>query len=149
MNRFSAGLLIGIIVLSIFVGYQALRPTIKASRIEIAGVTLTVELAETSGDQQKGLSGRSSLSPDHGMLFVFSQEGLWSFWMHDMMFPLDIIWFNSSRQAVFMAVRLQPCTPELCPIYTPTAPAMYVLEVNANFVQEHNIMFGTAFAFVS
>jgi uncharacterized membrane protein (UPF0127 family) len=69
--------------------------------------------------------------------------------MHDMMFPLDIVWFNSTRQAVFIEVNLQPCTPEQCPIYTPTAPALYVLEVNANYVQEHNISLGVTFAFVS
>lgn len=149
MNKFYALLLICTIVLSVLAGYQLLKPTIMTTRIEIAGTTLTVELAETSADQQKGLSGRSSLSRDNGMLFIFGQEGIWGFWMYDMLIPLDIVWFNSARQVVFIEENLQPCTPEQCPIYTPTAPAMYVLEVNANYIQEHNIILGTTFGFLS
>ena len=53
----------------------------KSTHIMIAGVFLTVELAETAASQEKGLSGRFSLLRDHGMLFVFDHEDYWGFWM--------------------------------------------------------------------
>jgi hypothetical protein len=149
LNRVLAVALVCVILLSLAVGYVIIEPRTVTYRVEIAGVTLTVELAETSADQQKGLSYRSSMASDHGMLFIFDHADLWGFWMHEMMFPLDIIWFNAQKQAVFMEVDLQPCTPQACPIYTPTAPALYVLEVNAGFVMAHNVTLGTTFTFVS
>ena len=109
---------------------------------------LTVETAKMPADPQRGLSGRDSLFPNHGMLFVFERESTWSFWMKDMRFSLDIIWFNSNRQAVFIEQSLQPCSPQSCPVYTPTINAMYVLEVNAEFAQSHDISLGDTFNFV-
>ena len=109
---------------------------------------MTVELATTPAAQEEGLSNRSSMAADHGMLFIFDQQAEWSFWMHQMEFPLDIIWFNSSKQAVFIEEDLPPCTPTSCPIYTPPANAMYVLEVNAGFVGVHGITVGPSFSFV-
>ena len=111
-------------------------------------VLLIVEIAKTSAAQQKGLSGRTSLASDHGMLFVFDHEDFWGFWMPDMNFPLDIIWFNSNQQVVFIEQNLPPCTPQNCPVYTPNMKALYVLEVNAGFVMAHHILLGTTFTFL-
>jgi hypothetical protein len=118
-------------------------------RIMIGGVILTVDVAETAAAQQNGLSGRPSLPSDHGMLFIFGHEDYWEFWMIDMKFPLDIIWFNSTRQAVFVEPNLPPCTPQNCPVVTPTAKAMYVLEVNAGFVETHRVLRGVSFVVLS
>lgn len=122
--------------------------TLMVTKITFAGVTLTVELATTPAEQEQGLSDRNSMPPDQGMLFVFSQEAQWGFWMHEMRFPLDIIWFNASRQAVFIEQNLPPCTPSACPVYTPIANAMFVLEVNAGFAATNGVTLGESFAFV-
>jgi hypothetical protein len=114
----------------------------------IVGFVLTVELAETSTAQEKGLSGRSSMPVDYGMLFVMQHPDYWGFWMVDMKFPLDIIWFNSTRQVVFTEPNLPPCTPQNCPVVTPTSKALYVLEVNAGFMASHQIRMGTTFVFL-
>ena len=120
----------------------------KTAQIEFAGVILTVELATTPAEQQQGLSDRSSMPEDHGMLFIFNQQTEWSFWMHDMEFPLDIIWFNASRQMVFIEPDLPPCPPSSCPVYTPPVNAMYVLEVNAGFAAANHVELGETFSFV-
>lgn len=69
--------------------------------------------------------------------------------MYEMKFPLDIIWFNSSRQAVFFEQDLAPCTPTACPVFTPTARAMYVLEVDAGFIAAHRVSLGDTFTFLA
>ena len=120
----------------------------NSTRIMIAGVVLTVELAETPTAQERGLSGRSSMPLDHGMLFVMQHSDYWGFWMVDMKFPLDIIWFNSTRQVVFTEPNLPPCTPQNCPVVTPTSKALYALEVNAGFIASHQVRMGTAFVFL-
>ena len=108
-----------------------------------------VEIANTPTEQTKGLSGRDSLPQDHGMLFVFDHEDLWGFWMIEMKFPLDIIWFNSDKQAVYVKQNLPPCTPQACPVIEPPMKALYVLEVNAGFAQAHNVTLGTTFTFLN
>ena len=150
MKHFTVAVLILVIttagVLSAW--YFLLQPT-NTTRIAFAGVTLTVDLARTSAEQERGLSYRDSMAPDHGMLFVFDHEATWGFWMHEMRFPLDIIWFNSQRQVVHFEQNLKPCTPQDCPAFTPSSKAMYVLEVNAGFVESHNVTLGQAFTFLS
>lgn len=123
--------------------------TNSTTRISIAGTVLTVELASTPSAQEQGLSGRSSLPKDHGMLFVFEHEDYWSFWMTNMKIPLGIIWFNSAHKVVWTEPNLQPCSPSVCTIITPEGPAMYVLEVNAGFVTANHIQVGTTFSFMS
>ncbi len=137
-----------ILLVTIFASYFVFQSP-NSVRIRIAGVVLNVELATTPAQQAKGLSGRDSLPADHGMLFVFDTEDYWSFWMNGMRFPLDIIWFNSNKQAVFLEQDLQPCGAEACPTFSPTVRAMYVLEVNGGFVAAHNVTPGDTFSFVA
>ncbi len=148
LRRTAIAVLVIVIVASISVSYFAFRP-LKTVQIKFAGVVLNVELAKTQAEQAKGLSGRDSLPADHGMLFVFDNEDYWAFWMNGMRFPLDIIWFNAGRQTVFIEQSLQPCPPDACPSFAPSAKAMYVLEVNAGFVVNHNVSLGDTFTFVS
>ena len=68
--------------------------------------------------------------------------------MKDMKFPLDIIWFSSDRKVVYIKQNLLPCSPDNCPVFTPPVDALYVLEVNAGFVETHNILLDDSFAFL-
>jgi len=128
-------------------------PTIRfnsansTAQIIIGGVPLTVELATTLPAQERGLSGLPSLPHDEGMLFVFDHADYWAFWMINMSFPLDIIWFNSARQIVWTEPDLKPCSPSNCPAITPPVQAMYVLEVNAGFLAANHITIGATFSF--
>ena len=119
----------------------------STAQIVIAGVRLTVKLATTLPAQERGLSGLPSLPNDEGMLFVFDHEDYWGFWMINMSFPLDIIWFNSARQVVWTEPNLKPCSTYDCPVITPNVKSMYVLEVNAGFIVAHHITLGTTFSF--
>jgi uncharacterized membrane protein (UPF0127 family) len=148
LNRIVVAVLLIIIAGTLYAGYVLLRPA-NTTQIVFGGVTLNVEIAATPSDQQKGLSDRESMAPDHGMLFVFDSEGMWGFWMKGMRFSLDIIWFDSQRHAIYIEQSLLPCTPQDCPVYTPPVKAMYVLEVNAGFVLAHDISLGDSFAYVS
>jgi uncharacterized membrane protein (UPF0127 family) len=147
LKRTAIAVLLILIFLVVVVGYYVFQPR-NSARIMIDGVILNVDLATTQADQEKGLSGRASMPPDHGMLFIFQNEDYWSFWMYEMKFPLDMIWFNSSRQAVFFEQSLPPCSPVVCPVFTPSSKAMYVLEVNAGFVAAHKVSLGDMFTFV-
>jgi uncharacterized membrane protein (UPF0127 family) len=77
-----------------------------------------------------GLMNRTHMDPDKGMLFIFSQDGIYPFWMKDTLIPLDMIWMDSNGTVVFIGKNEQPCGM-VCPSINPGVPARYVLELNA------------------
>jgi len=108
--------------------------------VTIGSTTIAVEVADTEALRNQGLSGRSDLPGGTGMLFVFDTDGLWSFWMKDMLFPLDIIWADAQGRIVGIAHSVSPDTyPQS---FTPGEPARYALEVPAGFAKEHGIAEG-------
>ena len=100
---------------------------------------LSVELAVTRKEMERGLQRRASLDPRKGMLFIFPREGPYSFWMKDTLIPLDMIWLDESRKVVYIAHQVQPCRSDPCPSYTPSSKALYVLEINAGYAQKLDI----------
>lgn len=111
--------------------------------VEIGGTTLLVEIADEPDELGRGLSGRQTLAPGWGMLFVFDKPGRHSFWMYGMLFPLDMIWFDKEGKVVHIVTNAQPCPQQgQCPSYTPELEALYVLEVSAGFASEQNITVG-------
>src|SRR4051812_42406436 len=61
-------------------------------QIALGTGSVAADIADTETLREKGLSGRQSLSDTQGMLFIFQEEGIHSFWMKDMLIPLDMIW---------------------------------------------------------
>ena len=111
-------------------------------QLRIGETVLTVELADTPEERAQGLSNRQPLPPNHGMLFIFDEAQVQTFWMKDMQFPLDFVWIHAG-------VVIQ--THENVPLFTPSediqtihasAPIDSVLEVPAGFIAEHHIEVG-------
>jgi uncharacterized membrane protein (UPF0127 family) len=109
-------------------------------------VAVTMEVAKTDAERQKGLGGHAPLGETDGMLFVFEQSSFHAFWMKGMLFPLDLMWIENG-QVVYVernAPHFAPETPDrLLPVYAPLVPATYVLEVNAGFADKYGIGAGT------
>jgi len=119
--------------------------TIETKRAKIGQTSFFVELALTEEERQKGLSGRSTLEENTGMLFSFGQEDVFpSFWMKGMLIPIDIIWIDE-WEVVKIHENIQPepekSDGELTKYY-PDGPIDLVIEVNAGFSGKNNIRVG-------
>lgn len=90
-------------------------------------VTLDVEIADEPQEWQRGLMEREELASD-GMLFVFLDEQVRSFWMKNTLIPLDIYFFDGQGQFV-SSQSMDPCEADPCVSYSSGAPAQYALEV--------------------
>jgi hypothetical protein len=123
------------------VGGAEVNPPLATGTLVIAGrVKVTVEVARSSAEQIRGLSGRPDIRPGHGMLFVYDRAQPVSIWMKGMRFPLDILWIRGGR-----IVKIEKQVPPLNPhgperIYTATADQ--VLEVPAGFADRERIHLG-------
>ncbi len=102
-------------------------------------VRVFVEVADDPLERSRGLMFRESLAEDAGMLFVFGDEKIRSFWMHSTLIPLDTMFIGNDLTIVDVVEGAVPCEASPCPLYTSSAPARYALEVNAGFVQDHGI----------
>lgn len=89
-----------------------------------------VEIADDADERAQGLMGRSTLAQNKGMLFIFPEEDIRTFWMKDTLIPLDILFFDASGMLVSHA-KMMPCSQDPCPSFTSSAPALTALEVNA------------------
>jgi uncharacterized membrane protein (UPF0127 family) len=58
------------------------------------GFTIRLELAETPEEVANGLMFRPSLPADRGMLFLFAQQRVPSFWMKNTLIPLDMLFIH-------------------------------------------------------
>jgi uncharacterized membrane protein (UPF0127 family) len=105
-----------------------------------------VEIASTESSRAKGLSGRTSLPDNHGMLFLFDNADRHKFWMKDMLIPLDFIWIREGL-VVQTHQNVQPPTVTNGNIVTlePTSLVDMVLEVPAGFIMNNQIRVGDKF----
>ena len=102
----------------------------REPHVVLKGESFTVDHAETREQQSLGLMFRDELPEDHGMLFLFPVEAMRSFWMKNTRIPLDIFYFDDELQLINVQTA-RPCRARQCPGYPSTAPAKYVLELNA------------------
>lgn len=112
------------------------------------GKEITAELAVSPEARERGLMYREKIEPDQGMLFVFEEEDLYSFWMKNTLIPLDIIWLNSNLQIVHIEKNVPPCPRDPCPGYMPRSPALYVLELKAGQAEANNLKLYERISFV-
>lgn len=111
--------------------------------IKIDDTVLEVQVADTEPRRIRGLMFQDQLPYDQGMIFVFNESGVYSLWMLNMQFPLDMIWFNEDGIIVHIEKNIPPCkTPTeimACQSIIPSGEAMYILEVTSGFIDKFNI----------
>ncbi|MBS3072584.1 DUF192 domain-containing protein [Candidatus Pacearchaeota archaeon] len=106
-----------------------------------------VEVADSDYERIKGLMDREFLDEEDGMLFIFPEEDIWSFWMKNTLIPLDIIWINKNMEIVEINKNMLPCEANPCKIYSPENKSKYVLEINSGLVNSLNITKNSKFNF--
>lgn len=102
---------------------------------------LTVEVVNTRESRELGLSNRKGISGNDGMLFTFPFPGRYTFWMKDMLFPIDMIWINKEGVVVHIVSNAKP--EDYPATYSNNVEALYVLEIGAGKAVEYGIYLGT------
>ncbi len=115
--------------------------------LQINDQTLSVEVAKTTEEKEKGLMGRTSLKANQGMLFVYEKPTILTFWMKNTYIPLSIGFFNESKELIDIQ-DMPPPQNDLAPliIYKSGGPAQYALEVPLGWFQKHKIQPGAKFS---
>lgn len=113
---------------------KAPNPSVRYVSASLNGQMFNLELADTPDLRIKGLGNHPPLGEKEGMLFVFEYPGRECFWMKDMHFSIDILWFDASKRLVHQEREVSPSTyPHN---FCPPLDALYVLELEAGSASE-------------
>jgi len=112
--------------------------------LTIKGKVVKIELAETEEVRQRGLQHRTSLPPDSGMLFVYPEENILSFWMKDTPLPLSIA-FIKSDGTILEIYDMQPNNDK--DIIRSSTSVQYALEMIQGWFNQSQIKAGDTVVF--
>ena len=101
---------------------------------------VSLELAQTPAQRQRGLMQRTQLCADCGMLFQFAVADRHAFWMKNTPLSLDLIFLGPGRRIVTIHRAVPPNQEQ--PRYRPTEPVREVLEVPAGYAARHQLLVG-------
>ena len=105
---------------------------------------LDIEVADNDYEVQTGLMYREEMKPGQGMLFVFEDERIHSFYMKNTRFPLDLLFIDGGQKVVTISERAEPLDEQSI---SSRVPVKYVLELNAGTVVEKGLQQGDSVAF--
>jgi uncharacterized membrane protein (UPF0127 family) len=109
---------------------------VEKMAIQVSGVPLVVEVANSPALRARGLQGRDALAANAGMLFVYPQAKRLRFWMKNTPIDLDIGFFDDEGRLL----EVVPMTAlHERPHYVSSAPAKYALEVNRGWFAANRI----------
>ena len=100
--------------------------------------TVRAEVANTPATRSQGLMNRDAVPDGTGMLFVFDNEAIRSFWMQNTFVALDVAWIDAD----FRIVDIQQMEPESSDIHDGARPAMFALEVRQGWFAEKGVEVG-------
>ncbi|MGE5685211.1 MAG: DUF192 domain-containing protein [Nitrososphaerota archaeon] len=151
--------IVGCVILGIL-GLTFIPEGIKNRNIEFSRGTIAInnhsistEIAETPAERQRWLTFRSEEMPlSSALLLVYDKPDLYSLWLLNIQFNLDLIWFDGAGNIVYIKQDAAPCKNTLDAIqctYKNTIPARYVLAATTGFINYHNITIDSKIKLVS
>lgn len=105
---------------------------LPTTKMRLGNRTFTLEIANTNQTRLRGLMFRDSMPKYHGMIFVFPDEQMLSFYMKNTKIPLDIIYLDAEGRIVSIH-QMQPYVER--PAVPSAKPAQYAIEINQGMAE--------------
>jgi len=130
----------GVVTAAGIAGCQTRLPRVT---LQAAGQELTVQVARTEAERERGLMGRKGIGPREGMIFVFDRDDRLSFWMKNTPTALSIA-FLSAEGKVLQIEDMEPFSEK---IIRSQLSARYALEMRQGAFSELHVTEGTMVTF--
>lgn len=152
VNRFDRNLLMNRIFLFRGIAWLAIglsasviakspQPKLPTISIEVAGIPVEAEVADTDESRATGMMFRSSMGENEGMLFVMDAVGPVSFWMKNTLIPLSIAYINATG-VILEIHEMQPLNEES--VESRFSTIAYALEMPGGWFQQQGIKPGAS-----
>ena len=104
---------------------------------------IKVEVAKSTAEKERWLMFRHEKMPfNSAMILVFDKPDLYSMWLLNIGYNLDLIWFDEKGNVVYMVKDVPPCKSTFdtadC-TYKNTKPAKYVIAATSGFIDKHRV----------
>ena len=115
---------------------QALTDSSKVS-VKINNSTLKLEVARSEQKREEGLMNIKKMQDNSGMIFIFEDEQIRTFWMKNTYISIDIIFLDKDLKIVKIFENTKPL--QTSEIYSSDYPSQFVIEANSGWVEKHNL----------
>ena len=103
--------------------------------------SLSVRVADSEAERERGLMGVGDLPADDGMAFVFDAPVTSTFWMKDTQIPLAIAFVGEDGH-ILTITEMTPCRTDPCPTYAADGPYTLAVEANAGWFGANGVVVG-------
>ncbi|TPW18514.1 MAG: hypothetical protein FD126_3415 [Elusimicrobia bacterium] len=125
---------------------KTLRQLAEAAKTPYDDVLDRAErLAAEAEERERGLMFRSTMGPLDGMLFVFDDEGGFSFWMKNTFVDLDMLWLDRAGKVSVVHANVPRSRPGMGDdeVATRGGHGLYVLELAAGQAAARKVVAGS------
>lgn len=129
-----------IILPVIIAGLFVLNGSDTVCAFKVDNECIDLEVADSPSELIRGLSGRSSLAPNGGMLFKFGKSDRHCMWMKDTSFSLDMIFLDEERKIINIHKNVPP--DSFPSAFCSNGLSYYAIEVNAGVADRAGLKTG-------
>jgi uncharacterized membrane protein (UPF0127 family) len=108
--------------------------TIYKAKTDSIIAAFDIEIAESDYETETGLMYRESMNAERGMLFVFPDVAIHSFYMKNTEIPLDIIYIDENLKIASFQENAIPFNETGL---SSQVPIKYVLEINSGLAEKY------------
>ncbi len=117
------------------------KVTFSKDQMQLGGQSISVEVAKTQAQLERGLMFRKKMDNSAGMLFIYERPTKLNFWMKNTFIPLSIGFFDAKKELIDIQ-EMEAVQSEMqthIPTYESHGEAQFALEMNKGWFQRHNI----------
>ena len=138
-------IVLGVVWAILLIVFVVLSIKLSSAQREVrTAPAIQFEIVRSFEEQSRGLSGRADIPHQYGMLFVFPEPQTVSFWMKDMLVPIDILWLGDDGTVLGIEEAISP--DSFPATYHPPVPVRLVLEMRAGEARAQGIVEGSRIA---
>lgn len=130
----SAVILAASVVLHPAFAQQTLQK-LPVSRFSVGMYVVDAEVASTNAQRELGLMNRTHLDPNQGMMFIFDRSSGYCMWMKNTLIPLSVAFLDKDG----VILNIEEMLPQTETNHCATKPALYALEMNAEWFKHKGI----------
>ena len=132
-----AGVCMALLLLAGCVEAQEAPQNLPCVEVQVGDKRVRVQVADDDAERAKGLMFVTEMAEDEGMLFVWPDKAVRSFWMRNTLIPLDLMFIEDER-----IVRIVTGVPLDESGLVSGMPVDKVLEVNGGWAARHGVGVG-------
>jgi uncharacterized membrane protein (UPF0127 family) len=130
-NLLCAGLLL-------VASFSAIAQSSPVMELQAGFHRIEAEVVNTPQSRAQGLMHRREMAPQHGMLFIFTEDNQHCMWMKNTLIPLAVAFIDEGGRIL----NIEEMKPQSEANHCAVRPARYALEMNAGWFSQRGLKRG-------